>query len=92
MKEIVCIDCGAVNCYERDNGGVEEIRCPDCGAVFGRDNIPSSRTEIEELRAALEASVRLQSHYAVLLNEYDGGLRRQFASAEEWIQRLRECG
>lgn len=51
--------------------------------------------EIEELREALEESVRLQSHYALLLNMYDGGKRLTFASADEWIKtgrriRLRE--
>lgn len=58
-----------------------------------RDSIadPHQAAEIDELRAALEESVKLQSHYAGLLNEYDGGFRRQFATADEWIQRLREC-
>jgi len=42
-----------------------------------------------ELRAALEASVKLQSHYARLLNMYDTGLRLEFANADEWIERLR---
>lgn len=44
----------------------------------------------DELLVALEASLRLQSHYAFLLNTYDGGARAQFASAEEWIARLKE--
>jgi hypothetical protein len=37
---------------------------------------------------ALEESVKLQSHYAALLNDYDGGERMQFASAKAWIDRL----
>ena len=37
---------------------------------------------------ALRESVKLQSHYAGLLNCYDGRTRMQFASAEEWIDRL----
>ena len=44
----------------------------------------------QEFRFALEQSVRLQSHYAKLLNQYDGGTRRVFASADEWMARLRE--
>ena len=40
-------------------------------------------------RLALEESVRLQAHYAALLNQYDGGKRIVFASADEWIARLR---
>lgn len=44
--------------------------------------------EIERLNEALAESVKLQSHYAGLLNEYDGGKRMQFANAEAWIARL----
>jgi len=40
------------------------------------------------LLGALERSVKLQSHYAKLLNMYDGGERLQFATAQEWIARL----
>lgn len=48
--------------------------------------------EVPVLVKALEESVKLQSHYAVLLNMYDGGERHEFASAAEWIDRLRDCG
>jgi hypothetical protein len=44
----------------------------------------------EELRRALDESVKLQSHYAGLLNMYDGGTRKQFASGQEWMERLAE--
>lgn len=44
------------------------------------------------LMIALNESLKLQSHYAGLLNMNDGGQRRQFYSAAEWIDRLRECG
>lgn len=44
-----------------------------------------------ELEAALEESVKLQSHYAGLLNQYDGGLRLGFATVEQWLERLRKC-
>jgi hypothetical protein len=44
------------------------------------------------MRRALEESVKLQSHYAELLNAYDGGERLTFASAEEWIERLVALG
>jgi hypothetical protein len=40
------------------------------------------------LLAALEESVKLQSHYAMLLNSYDGGERMQFDSSEAWLARL----
>jgi hypothetical protein len=42
------------------------------------------------LEDALEQSVKLQSHYAKLLNAYDGGKRRGFASAQQWMDRLKE--
>jgi hypothetical protein len=45
---------------------------------------------LDHLRTALEKSVKLQSHYAGLLNMYDGGERLQFASADAWCARLVE--
>ena len=45
-----------------------------------------------ELMTALTESVKLQSHYAELLNMYDAGERMTFDSAERWIDRLREVG
>lgn len=44
----------------------------------------------DELHEALDESVRLQSHYAALLNQYDGGGRMVFPDADAWIQRLRD--
>jgi hypothetical protein len=44
--------------------------------------------EIERLETALSESVKLQSHYAGLLNQYDGGARLQFANAQDWLKRL----
>lgn len=51
-----------------------------------------SLRESDALKLALEESVKLQSHYASLLNDYDGGKRRQFANADAWVERLRETG
>jgi hypothetical protein len=42
------------------------------------------------VRVALDESIRLQAHYAQLLNQYDGGRRLVFVNAEAWIARLRE--
>lgn len=44
----------------------------------------------DELWYALEESVKLQSHYANLINMYDGGQRIQFKDAKEWLLRLRK--
>lgn len=52
------------------------------------DEVRALREENEWLLGALRESVELQSHYAKLLNDYDGGRRKAFASAEEWIKRL----
>jgi len=47
---------------------------------------------MNELRVALKESLKLQSHYARLLNQYDGGERMPFDTIEDWIQRLRKTG
>lgn len=41
---------------------------------------------------ALDEAMRLQSHYAELLNDFDGGKRVGFQSGEAWMDRLDECG
>jgi len=41
-----------------------------------------------KLKEALEESIKLQSHYAGLLNMYDGGERLQFKNVDEWMDRL----
>lgn len=46
----------------------------------------------EQLVAALQESVGLQRHYAALLNQRDGGRRREFDTVQRWIERLREIG
>ena len=49
-------------------------------------------TTIKELHEALRESVRLQAHYAELLNMHDGGERIVFKSVEDWIDRLKKIG
>ena len=46
----------------------------------------------EDLEIALAESVKLQAHYAKLINMHDGGERAIFPTSEEWIARLRETG
>ena len=55
-------------------------------------SLRSRAAEIVELRDALEQSVKLQSHYAFLLNATDGGERMQFGNAQEWMDRLASLG
>ena len=52
------------------------------------DRLHTAEKERDTLRTALRESVLLQSHYAALLNQYDGGNRKGFANADEWIERL----
>lgn len=47
---------------------------------------------LHELEIALSESLKLQAHYAEILNQYDGGKRRIFNDSEEWISRLRKTG
>jgi len=54
-------------------------------------NKPLVGVSKKELIHALEESLVLQSHYAKLLNQYDGGERIAFDSPKAWIERLREC-
>lgn len=43
---------------------------------------------IDGLTTALKESLKLQSHYAGLLNIYDGGQRLQFDTISGWLERL----
>jgi hypothetical protein len=52
------------------------------------DQVERLEGQLQTLQNALEKSVKLQSHYAELLNMYHGGERLQFADAAAWIQRL----
>ena len=50
--------------------------------------VQATEERTKALVYALAESIKLQSHYAVILNGYDGGKRLQFASVEEWLTRL----
>lgn len=60
--------------------------------VTWKEAYEDSADSVQELMEALIESVKLQSHYAGLLNEYDGGKRQQFSCPAHWIQRLIETG
>lgn len=47
------------------------------------------RLTAQKIERALRESVKLQSHYAKLLNMHDGGLRKEFTMTE-WLDRLDE--
>lgn len=44
--------------------------------------------KVRTLEHALSESVKLQAHYAKLLNMHDGGQRMIFPTAEAWLKRL----
>lgn len=46
----------------------------------------------KQIVIALEESLKLQAHYAELLNMHDEGRRRIFKSPTEWMDRLIETG
>ena len=43
---------------------------------------------IDHLEEALKESIKIQSHYAKLLNMHDGGERIEFQTVDEWVDRL----
>lgn len=87
-------DDPAGRCFKCDGkGGVETTMSTErMGEIIDRatTEIEKDVRVIAKLRRALEESVKLQSHYALLLNSQDGGRRMQFASADEWLARLDE--
>jgi hypothetical protein len=44
----------------------------------------------DEIWYALEEAIKLQAHYAELINMHDGGQRIPFKSAKEFLDRLRK--
>jgi hypothetical protein len=82
---------------ERGRGLLMELRKVQATATANKEEIERLQTELaalreenQKLREALDESVKLQSHYAVLLNEYDGGKRQHFVNSGAWIRRLDE--
>lgn len=56
------------------------------------DGLAKTVQELRSLQIALAESVKLQAHYASLLNMWDGGQRMVFADSSAWIARLKEIG
>lgn len=86
-QTIGCNFCGHVE-WEDDTGEIPK-HSDDCPIGYMMNNW---KKEVAELKIALQESIKLQSHYANLLNMHDGGARMLFGSPEKWIERLRECG
>jgi hypothetical protein len=58
--------------------------------IFDKGDKDDAWAEIARLRSALDDSVKLQSHYAELLNMHDGGRRKCFWDGDAWLARLDE--
>jgi hypothetical protein len=73
-------------------GDVLILRCylPDCDREVVRLDLAGAT--LTETRTALAESVKLQAHYAALLNMHDGGRRLIFPTVESWLARLRQTG
>ena len=67
-----------VDCYD-DSG--PDYACTGCVKL---------RAQLAVVKVALEESLKLQSHYARLLNQYDGGARIGFKNAKAWMRRLKQ--
>jgi hypothetical protein len=63
---------------------------PDTAAESTEKVLGIVADNVDKMRHALKESVFLQSHYAGLLNQYDGGQRLQFADADAWMDRIDE--
>jgi hypothetical protein len=78
-----------VKTYKLING-LFQPRNPDDHARFSGEQRVVFATDYDKVLHALEESLKLQSHYAYLLNAHDGGERIGFATADKWIARLAE--
>ena len=75
---------------ERTFLGLEDMDADKLYAGLLDDH--ESEVVLSQVKVALTESVKLQTHYAGLLNAYDGGGRVEFSSADAWIKRLKELG
>jgi hypothetical protein len=76
-----------VKTYKLING-LFQPRNPDDHARFSGEQRVVFAADYDKVLHALEESLTLQSHYAYLLNAYDGGERIGFTSAAKWIGAL----
>jgi hypothetical protein len=75
--------------------GWDMMLCEIAVALAGRNmyaefkRLNADRVSASDLRRALDESLKLQAHYAKVLNMWDGGDRLIFENAEEWIERTK---
>ena len=61
-------------------------------SLYDEQEIEALHNTVRIYSTALEESLKLQSHYAELLNMWDGGKRMKFPTIYEWIERLKKTG
>ena len=71
-------------------GGFVGRVCAPCHEMLESGVVGEGETFVHDLSRALDESVKLQSHYAGLINTYDGGARMVFLSIQAWLDRLSE--
>lgn len=72
----------------RCGSSIEEMEPADDGVWVRWEDVEVALASHADLVAALKESIKLQSHYANLLNMQDGGNRLTFEHPAEWINRL----
>lgn len=79
----------AIRVLERDEDVTAIGACIRTAHVLREGGTVATGPKDEELlRFALAESVKLQAHYAELLNMHDGGARLIFPTVESWLERL----
>ena len=66
--------------------------CTEAIASAITQAVSEYKDEIDRLRRGLEESVKIQAHYAHLLNGYDDGKRIAFLDGDAWLKRLDTIG
>jgi len=97
-KEGGCIQCqhpsydGLCDCGGAARATAGDVRLHELLSVMGylATGLVLKPCVPVDVENALEESVKLQSHYAKLLNGYDGGTRFVFANGDAWLARLKE--
>lgn len=85
-----CPACAGDDLHSAARNGDEAVSCTACGwfATYRSLRERVSAMPVVVLEVALAESLKLQSHYAVLLNHHDGGTRLIFPTVDAWLDRL----
>ena len=89
IREFIKNDVSSYNrVYEAFWKLVTELEASQSLLLDVQKDCGKEKTELEIVRNGLEESVKLQSHYAGILNQYDCGERIIFQDAQQWLNRL----